>query len=89
VKIRTTDTDDGVIEITQFDGAGKKKRFIASAPKGIKGRLDILINGVSIARKNYDTDKVQDKDKARIDTAVEVDFDPDKDTLEIRWHRGY
>lgn len=89
MKIRTDDTDDGIIEITQFDDVGKKKRFIASAKPRIKGRIEIFINGVSIARKNYDADKLADKDKAKIDTAVEVDFDPDVDLLEFRWYRGY
>lgn len=89
MKIRTDDTDDSNIEITQFDDVGKKKRLIASAKPGVvKGRIEIFINGVSIARKNYDADKEKDKNEAKIDTEVKVDFDPEIDLLEVRWFRG-
>lgn len=88
MQIRFDDTGDRVIEIAQVAENGKRKRFIASAPPTIFGRIDIVLNGVVVTRKNYDADKQKDKDKAKIDTAVEVDFDPDADLLEFRWFRG-
>lgn len=79
----------GDIPLEMIALAGRRKRFVASAPPGIRGRLDVAINAVAVARKDYDTDREKDKGKDKIDFVIEVDFDPEVDGIEFRWYRGY